>query len=207
MKKLFAIIMVIAMLLSLVACGAKEEPNEVKEPEPPAEVPVEEVKEEAAEEPIEAPVEEPVEEAPSFGGANSWQIEEFFSHTKTNVNFTLPESMWVVNAESYTLYVYNVESLDVAHSAAPRIQFETKGTFEEVDSYMKDASELVDLDSRLIGGIEMTGRSYKLWGMLWTEYYGQLPDGLWMTVKISKTSVDAGSEGSDILDSVTFETA
>jgi hypothetical protein len=113
--------------------------------------------------------------------------------------------MWVVNPQVNTLYVYNVESLDVAHSASPRIQFEVKENMEMVDSYVKDMTELVELDSRRIGGIDMKGRTYKLWGMQWIEYYGELPDGLWMTVKISKVSLDAGSEGSDILDHVTFE--
>ena len=154
---------------------------------------------------IEMPTEAPTEVAASFGGPNSYQLEEWNSHTMITVNFTLPESMWVVDPQAYTLYLYNVESLDVAHSAAPRIQFEAKESMENVDSYMKDMTELVELDTRQIGGIEMKGRTYKLWGMVWTEYYGELPDGIWMTVRISKTSVDAGSEGSDILDSVTFE--
>jgi hypothetical protein len=143
--------------------------------------------------------------ASGFGGANTYQVEEWASHAVTTVNFTLPENMWVVNPQVNTLYVYNVESLDVAHSASPRIQFEVKENMEMVDSYVKDMTELVELDTRTIGGIDMKGRSYKLWGMGWTEYYGELPNGFWMTVRISKTSVDAGSEGSAILDSVTFE--
>lgn len=208
MKKIIAFLLAMAMLLSLAACGG-EEPS-IKDnaatltadtTEAPTEASDEPVTEVSAEESTEAPT----EVAASFGGPNSYQLEEWNSHTMITVNFTLPESMWVVDPQAYTLYLYNVESLDVAHSAAPRIQFEAKESMENVDSYMKDMTELVELDTRQIGGIEMKGRPYKLWGMVWTEYYGELPDGIWMTVRISKTSVDAGSEGSDILDSVTFE--
>ena len=152
----------------------------------------------------EAPTEAPAETEASFAGPNSFQVADFSTGTLTAVNFTLPESMWVVDAQERTLYLYNVESLDVAHSAAPRIQFETRESREAVDVYAKDMTELTELESRMIGGVEMQGRTYKLWGMAWTEYYGEMPGGLWMTVKIAKTAVDEGSEGSAILDSVTF---
>lgn len=204
MNRKIVVLLVLAMLLSLAACGG-EEPS-LKENIPvPATVPTEAPAEAPTELPAETTAEAPSEASVSFGGANSYQVEEWASHAVTTVNFTLPESMWVVNPQVNTLYVYNVESLDVAHSASPRIQFEVKENMEMVDSYVKDMTELAELDTRTIGGIDMKGRSYKLWGMVWTEYYGELPNGFWMTVRISKTSVDAGSEGSAILDSVTFE--
>jgi hypothetical protein len=151
------------------------------------------------------PEKEPEKEDKASAQSGSYQIDEFNSGKVITVNLTLPGSMWVAAVKSHTLYAYNAESLDVAHSSSPRIQFELRGTMEEVDTYMNDASNLEELDSRRIGGIDMKGRTYKLWGMQWIEYYGELPDGLWMTVKISKVSLDAGSEGSDILDHVTFE--
>lgn len=197
MKKFIAFVLALTLLLSMAACGGNDlsikdavEHFKMTHKEPS----VEEAPAEAA----------PSEEIESFGGYHSYQLEDFFGDSIYTVSFTLPEYMWVVDQGSHTLYIYNVESLDVAHSAAPRIQFEIKDA-DSVDSYMGDATELEELEGRTIGGIDMQGRHYKLWGMYWTEYYGELPDGYWMSVKISETSIDPGSDGSSILDSVIVE--
>lgn len=159
---------------------------------------------------IPAVTEAPTEAAPGvsasgFGGPNSFQVEEYLSHIVTTVNFTLPESMWVAKAPNDTLYIYNVESLDKAYSNSPRIQFVMKQSLEKINFYLDTFENLQELESRVIGGIEMQGRSYKALGMEWIEYYAELPNGVWVSVQISRTSVEPGSEGSAILDSVTFE--
>lgn len=143
--------------------------------------------------------------ASGFGGANSYQVNEYMSKIVTTVNFTLPESMWVPKVSSETLYIYNVESLDDAYSNSPRIQFVVKQSLEKINFYLDTFENLQELESRVIGGIEMKGRSYKAVGMEWIEYYAELPNGVWMSVQISRTSIEPGSEGSAILDSVTFE--
>ena len=201
MKKITVILLTLALLLSRAACGSsdgsiRDAVNDFKASQEDAVAPIPEL----------PPVEEPPmeEELESFGGHQNYLLEDYYGDSVYNISFTLPEHMWVVDHQSYTLYIYNVESLDEAHSAAPRIQFEIKSA-DLVDSYMGDASELEALENRTIGGIDMHGRYYKLWGMYWTEYYGELPDGYWMTVRISKTSIDPGSDGSNILDSVIFE--
>lgn len=40
--------------------------------------------------------------------------------------------------------------------------------------------------------------------MLWTEYYGEMPTGGWLAIKISGVDIDPGTEGDTILNSVTF---
>ena len=160
----------------------------------------------APEETTEAVPEETADTATSgFGGTNSYQISEYATKIVTTVNVTLPEAMWVVDVPNYTLYLYNVESPDKAYSNSPRIQFETLESLDKINRYADSFENLVELESRVIGGIEMQGRSYKFVGMQWIEYYGELPNGVWMSVQVSKTSVDPGTEGSAILDSVTFE--
>lgn len=200
MKKFIAVLLALTLLLSMAACGSSDGSirDAVKDFKTSQ-------REAAATVPELPPVEEPpAEEEETFGGLQSYLIDDFYGDSIYTVSFTLPECMWVVDQGSHTLYIYNVESLDAAHSAAPRIQFEIIDA-DSVDSYMGDATELEELEGRTIGGIDMQGRYYKLWGMYWTEYYGELPDGYWMSVKISKTSIDPGSDGSNILDSVTFE--
>ena len=73
---------------------------------------------------------------------------------------------------------------------------------DKIDFYKDQFENLKEIDSRTIGGIEMQGRTYKTVGMEWIEYYGELPSGIWVTCKISRTSIEPGSEGSAILDSV-----
>ena len=66
MKKLLALLLVVVMVLSLAACGAKEAPVEEKKEETKTEAPAEEKKEETkTEAPAEEKKEEPKEEAPA----------------------------------------------------------------------------------------------------------------------------------------------
>jgi len=201
MKRIIAVLLALILLFSVAACGSNDASikDAIKKFKMLNNLP-------AASDTVEqVPEEEPaVEYVEEFAGDHSYQLEDFFGDSIYTVSFTLPENMWVVDQGSSTLYIYNVASPDETHSAAPRIQFEIKEA-GQVDSYMDSATELTELDSRTIGGIEIQGRYYKLWGMYWTEYYGELPDGYWMTVKISDVSIDPGSDGSNILDSVIFE--
>ena len=57
---------------------------------------------------------------------------------------------------------------------------------------------------RTIGGVEMAGRTYKNVGMWWTEYYGEMPTGGWLAIKISGVDIDPGTEGDTVLNSITF---
>ena len=190
MKKWIAMMLAMLMVLSFAACGGGDDAasgdigggTEQTEPTP-----------------------EPTPEAKDgFGGANSEQLEQCKTHTVTTINFTLPEAMWVVENKNGTLYLYNTESLDVAHSASPRIQFETKDSQESLDFYIDQFENLQDIDSRVIGGVEMSGRTYVQHNMEWIEYYAQLPNADWMSLKISRVDMTAGGEADTILNSVSF---
>ena len=41
-------------------------------------------------------------------------------------------------------------------------------------------------------------------GMLWTEYFGEMPTGGWLSIRISGVDIDPGTEGDTVLNSVTF---
>lgn len=156
----------------------------------------------------ETPAEEPVDAgaAPSgFGGEHSEVIDEFMTNQTAEFTFTLPESGWVLEKPYSTIYLYNVPTLDDAYSNSPRIQFELKQNLEKINFYIDQFENVKEIDSRVISGIELAGRTYKHVGMEWIEYYGELPSGIWVTVKISRTSVEPGSEGAAILDSVTIK--
>ena len=50
----------------------------------------------------------------------------------------------------------------------------------------------------------MAGRTYKNVGMWWTEYYGEMPTGGWLAIKISGVDIDPSTEGDTVLNSITF---
>jgi len=131
-------------------------------------------------------------------------IDEFMTNKMADFSFAIPESGWVVDVPSRTLYLYNVPTKEDAYSNSPRIQFELKENLDKIDFYKDQFENLKEIAPRTISGIEMAGRTYKQHGMEWIEYYGELPNGIWVTVKISRTSIEPGSEGSAILDSVSI---
>ena len=159
--------------------------------------------------PESAPVATDAPETPSgggeFSGPATLTIEEFYDNTPVDVSFVVPEGGWCYEEYStMTAYIYNVPAPDDAYSNSPRIQFEVKRNLEKFDFYLADFENLKKIGGRVIGGVEMTGRTYKSVGMEWTEYLGTLPNGLAIGVKISGVDIGAGSEGGAILDSVTF---
>ena len=89
-------------------------------------------------------------------------------------------------------------------SGDPRITFELKSGLDKINYYYDDFENVEELATRTIGGVEMAGRTYKNVGMLWTEYYGEMPTGGWLAIKISGVDIDPGTEGDTILNSITF---
>ncbi len=149
---------------------------------------------------------EPAATVPSGnGGEITCTIEEFWSDTVKNLTMTLPESGFVWDKDyTSTAYIYNVSTMDDAYSDTPRIQFELKGSLDDVNAYIDSMSNMKEIDSRTVGGVSLKGRTYTQYGMEWTEYYGKLSDGFYLVVKISDVDIAPGSEGAAILDSVTI---
>ena len=196
MNKWIAMMLAMLMMLSFVACGDGDNASsgdigggtEQTEPTP---------------EPTPAPTPTP-EAKDGFGGAHSEQLEEWKSKIVTTINFELPDAMWCPLNKNGTLYLYNTESLDVAHSASPRIQFKTVENLDAINIYLEHFTELEELEPVVIGGVEMSARYYKDVGMYWTEYYGELPNGAWISVQLSKVDMGPGTEAEAILNTVTF---
>ena len=146
-----------------------------------------------------------VTEAPAPGGQGGEVTIEGkigFS-TKVPVTVTLPSGNWCTTASS-TAYVYNVPDESQAYSDTPRIQFEFKDSLEKINFYADSFENPQDIAGRTIGGVEMTGRTYKMYGMDWVEFYGQVTDGCWVAVKLSGVDYAAGTEADAILNSVVF---
>ena len=162
-----------------------------------------------AEAPIENTTETPAQSAAPAEGFDSGTITETVSDyskdASIDVSVTLPESGWKLSHELTTMYLYNVEDPEHLFSGDPRIQFDIYTSSDKLNYYEKNYENLKDEGTRTIGGVELKARSYKNVGMQWTEYYGEVPGGGWLSIKISKVDIGAGSEGDAVLNSISFK--
>jgi hypothetical protein len=146
--------------------------------------------------------------APKAGDGPVQDVEftfsDFFEHHSCTVKAQAPAQNWYPQLKSHTVYFYNASSEDRINSGSARIQLEMKDTAEDFDFYIDKFTNLRELPSRTIGGIEMAGRSYSYIGMDWIEYVGVTSGGFAISVKISGVELGDGSEGAAILDSLRF---
>ena len=159
--------------------------------------------------PVENTTEPPAQSAAPAEGFDSGTITETVSNyskdVSIDVSVTLPASGWKLSHELTTMYLYNVDDPEHLFSGDPRIQFDIYPSSDKLNYYEKNYENLKDEGTRTIGGVELKARSYKNVGMQWTEYYGEVPGGGWLSIKISKVDIGAGSEGDAVLNSISFK--
>jgi len=136
------------------------------------------------------------------GGKHSDTIDCFMTDVKTTVTLNVPDAGWYYKADTSNIRVFNVPSEKEQKSNSPVIKFGCQSSLDRINFYLDMFENLKEIGTRTIGGIEMQGRTYKYIGMEWTEYYAELPSGVWLSISISGIDIDAGSEGGSILDSV-----
>ena len=72
----------------------------------------------------------------------------------------------------------------------------------DFDFYKDKFENYKEIGTREIGGIEMTGRTYKNIGYEWTEYVGQVEDGKALSIGVVKVDLVEGTFGDRILNSI-----
>ena len=121
------------------------------------------------------------------------------------LNVTCPDKGWYKSATSFGDFkLFPTDDPSHIFSGDPRITFELKSGLDKINYYYDDFENVEELAPRTIGGVELAGRTYKNVGMWWTEHYGEMPTGGWLSIKISGVDIDPGTEGDTILNSVTF---
>ena len=122
------------------------------------------------------------------------------------LNVTCPDQGWYKSASTSfgDLKLFPTDDPSHIFSGDPRITFEMKSGLDKINYYYDSFENVEELATRTIGGVEMAGRTYKNVGMWWTEYYGEMPTGGWLAIKISGVDIDPGTEGDTVLNSVTF---
>ena len=211
-KRTLAAALAATMLLTLTACSKGDVTSEVDsglaelkaqttEPavEPKPETP-EKPKTDTASEPADNP------DYPSAAGLNTQTLEAFGSDYTLVLNVTCPDQGWYKSASTSfgDLKLFPTDDPSHIFSGDPRMLFELKASLDKINYYYDSFENVEELTPRTIGGVELQGRTYKYVGMLWTEYFGEMPTGGWLTIRISGVDIDPGTEGDTVLNSITF---
>ena len=177
------------MLMALAGCSKGDVTKEVDSG-------LSDLKAQAAEPAVEPQTETPAEP----------KTDEAFGTDFTLVlNVTCPDKGWYKSATNFGDFkLFPTDDPSHIFSGDPRINFELKSGLDKINYYYDDFENVEELAPRTIGGVEMAGRTYKNVGMWWTEYYGEMPTGGWLSIRISGVDIDPGTEGDTILNSVTF---
>ena len=153
--------------------------------------------------PASAPADNP--DYPSAAGLNTQTLEAFGTDFTLVLNVTCPDQGWYKSATSFGDFkLFPTDDPSHIFSGDPRITFELKSGLDKINYYYDDFENVEELTPRTIGGVEMAGRTYKNVGMWWTEYYGEMPTGGWLAIKISGVDIDPDTEGDTVLNSITF---
>ena len=154
--------------------------------------------------PASAPAENP--DYPSAAGLNTQTLEAFGTDYTLTLNVTCPDQGWYKSASTSfgDLKLFPTDDPSNIFSGDPRMLFELQRDLDKINYYYDDFENVEELAPRTIGGVELAGRSYKKVGMWWTEYYGEMPTGGWLSIRISGVDIDPGTEGDAVLNSITF---
>ena len=154
--------------------------------------------------PASAPAENP--DYPSAAGLNTQTLEASGSDFTLVLNVTCPDTGWYKPATNSfgDFKLFPTDDPSNIFSGDPRILFELQRDLDKINYYYDSFENVAELPPRTIGGVELAGRTYKKVGMLWTEYYGEMPTGGWLSIRISGVDIEPGTEGDTILNSITF---
>ena len=121
-----------------------------------------------------------------------------------DVKVQIPEKEWSQEVKNGTGKIYNTEDLSKTFGVG-FIQLKVDKDIAKFDFYKDKFENYKEIEPRVIGGVEMQGRTYKNIGYEWTEYIGQANDELAISIGIVRVDIDEGTLGDKILDSISFE--
>lgn len=143
-------------------------------------------------------------EKPTPSASSSGPMEASFEMGDFIISATLPGQGWCAKNTAFGYELYQVKSCDDVYSNSPRISINIDPDKKKFDRYSNDFENVQTIKNRTIGGIDMTGRTYKFVGMDWIEYIGMLDSAHAVSVNTSKIDISSG-EGSDVIDSIKFQ--
>ena len=120
-----------------------------------------------------------------------------------SVSFTLPDHGWVLKTRDYRASLYFAMDPNKT-SGRPVLEITCKPTKEDLELNLSSYENLTDTEGMDIGGVTLAGRTYDYKNMHWQEYYGALPNGLWISVSLGDLSLHPDGEAMAILRSISF---
>ena len=121
-----------------------------------------------------------------------------------NVTADIPEKGWFAFKGSFDLRYYCAPNEKKAKDSFSYILIEFSESEDTVNQYTDRYENLGELPTRVIGGIGMTGRTFRMYGMDWTEYYGKIEDDVWVSIRLTGVDLSAGTETDALVNSLTF---
>ncbi len=130
--------------------------------------------------------------------------EDHWTGFKFAVTADVPTRQWFPIVKSGEVRYYCAPNEARADYSDAYITVSFKESEEKINSYQDKFTDLVELDGRTIGGIDMVCRSYQYIGMKWVEFYGELREGVWVSVMTTGVDLTAGTEADALIQSLTF---
>ena len=120
------------------------------------------------------------------------------------VTAELPTVGWTGVEKSDNVYLYSAPDPEKCEESHSYLLISFRDSLDRIDFYRASFENLAELESRTVGGVELSGRSYRYVGMDWIEYYGEVKDGVWVSVKLTGVAFSPGTETEAIFESLTF---
>ncbi len=125
-----------------------------------------------------------------------------YTDTKVAVTVAVPKANWFAEERSGSVRIWCTPSAEQASSSQSYIIVECKESLEKIDFYKSSFENLTELTPRTVAGVEMQGRAYYYIGMNWVEYYGEVADGVWASIRLTGVNTAEGTETMAIVDSI-----
>ena len=189
MKRIISIILAVMLVIGLAACGGGGAPADTAPTEPA----------DTSSEPADTSSDD---DAPAPSSGESTEIS--YEMDGVNISVVLPSSDWIDDgkygsAGSYSVIWYYKGD----YSNSPRISLEIRADTSSFDKRINDGDNRMDIANRTIGGVDMKGVAYDLYGMEWIEYVGKVNADNFASIRISRVDIESG-EGKAVLDSIKF---
>ena len=131
-------------------------------------------------------------------------LDQSCSGKAIHVTASVPTKNWYPKKGSFDLRYNCAPDETAAKNSSSYILVEFFASEDRITDDIAKYENVQDLGTRTIGGVGMKGLRYERYGMEWTEYYGQVTDGVWASIKLTGVDLSAGTETDAIVNSLTF---
>lgn len=132
------------------------------------------------------------------------EIEIGTTKAMLTVTADVPTENWYPIERSGAVRYYSAPSAEKADESQSYILVESKPSVDSINFYREKFEELKTLEPRTIAGVEMQGRSYRYIGMDWIEYYGEIAENVWISIRLTNVDFSAGTETEALVMSLAF---